>query len=118
MYLSAEMARNDEYEKWDIYTDSQAAIQAVNKSGRQSGQSIIKEFLDHIDVITDESPHLPITIMWISGHSEIEGNEQADLEAKKTAIKPTISPSFQHRPLKSAHARCIKADTNRQWAEL
>jgi hypothetical protein len=59
------MAQGDEYEKWDIYADSQAAIQAVNKPGRQSGQSIIKEFLDHIDATTDEIPHLPITIMWI-----------------------------------------------------
>ena len=103
------MAQNDEYEKWDIYTDSQAAIQAVNKPGRQSGQSIIKEFLDHIDAITDENPHLPITIMWISGHSEIEGNERADLEVKKAAIKPTISRPFHHRPLKSARHKMYQS---------
>jgi hypothetical protein len=46
-------------------TDSQAAIQAVNKPDRQSGQLIIKEFLDHIDATIDGNPHLPITIMWI-----------------------------------------------------
>ena len=42
--------------------------------------------------------------------SEIERNEQADLEVKNTAIKPTISRLFYHRSLKSAHTRYIKVE--------
>ena len=49
MCLSTEVAQNGDYENGNIYTDSQAAIQAVNKLGRQSGPSIMKEFLDRID---------------------------------------------------------------------
>jgi hypothetical protein len=66
MCLSASIAQDDICKKWDIYTDSQAAIQAVIKPGRQSGQSIIKEFFDSIDAIMDEKPHFLITITWIS----------------------------------------------------
>jgi ribonuclease HI len=116
MCLSARIAQDDTY-KWDFYTDSQAAIQAVIKPGRQSGQSIIKEFLDHIDTTMDEKPHLSITITWIPGHAEIEGNVRADLEAKKAARNPTSSQLFHHRPLKSARIRCIKANAKQQWAE-
>jgi ribonuclease HI len=91
MCLSTRIAQDDTYKKWDIYTDSQAVIQAVIKSNRQSGQSIIKEFLDYIDVIMDEKSYFLIIITWIPGHSEIEGNECADLEAKKTAYNLIMS---------------------------
>ena len=74
-------------------------------------------FLDHIDAIMDVKPHFLITITWIPGHSEIEGNERADLEAKKAARDPTTSQPFRHRPLKSARIRHIKAEAKRQWAE-
>jgi hypothetical protein len=65
----------------------------------------------------DEKSHFLITITWIPGHSEIEGNERADFEAKKTARDPTMSKLFRHRLLKSARIRRIKADAKRQWAE-
>jgi ribonuclease HI len=61
----------------------------------------MKEFLDQSDATINEKPHPPITVMWIPGHSEIEGNERADLEAKKAAINPTISRPFHHQSLKS-----------------
>ena len=41
-----------------IYTDSQAAIKAIDKPRRQSGQAIIKEVLDCIDKVTNEHPRL------------------------------------------------------------
>lgn len=51
--------------------------------------------------------------MRIPGHSEIEGNERADLEVKKIAINPTISRPFHHRPLKSARASELTQIANR-----
>ena len=56
-----------------IYTDSQTAIKAIERPQRQSGQSIIKDLLDCVDEIMDKHRHLQIDIMWIPGHSEIQG---------------------------------------------
>ena len=106
---------NKDYQKWNIYTDSQAAVQAVNKPLRQSGQSIIKEFLDTIDTTMAENPEHKLALTWIPGHSEIEGNEKADAEAKKAALDPTEKRSSHHKPLRSARAQCIKAAAKAQW---
>ena len=81
-----------------IYTDSQTAIKAIERPQRQSGQSIIKDLLDCIDEIMDKHRHLQIDIMWIPGHSEIQGNERADAEAKKAAADPTLNQLRRHRP--------------------
>ena len=53
--------------------------------------------------------------MWIPGHADIEGNEQADAEAKRAARDATLSKPFKHRPLKSARVRTIKSEANIQW---
>ena len=86
MQLALEMLRDDwhKYHTCRIYSDSQA----IDKPRRQSGQAIIKEILDSID-ITRKHPQLRITVVWIPGHREIEGNEQADQEAKKAATEKT-----------------------------
>jgi ribonuclease HI len=47
LQLAIETLRdNHEQREWRIYTESQAAIKAINNPQRQSGQAIIKEFLD------------------------------------------------------------------------
>src|SRR5277367_7043113 len=89
-------------------SDSQAAIKAINNPHRQSGQAIIKDFLDCVDDIKDKHPHLRIKIIWIPGHAKIDGNERADEEAKKAATHPSTSRPYNHRPLKSARIRAIK----------
>ena len=99
---------NHERIEWCIYTDSQSAIKAINNPHRQSGQAIIKDFIDYIDDINDKYPHLHIKIIWIPGHAQIDGNEHADAEAKIAAIHPPTSQSYNHRPLKSAWTRTIK----------
>ena len=87
LQLAIETLRDDhEQIEWRIYTDSQSAIKATNNPHRQSGQTIVKDFLDCVDDINDKYPHLHIKIIWIPGHAEIEGNERADAEAKKAAI--------------------------------
>jgi ribonuclease HI len=59
-------------------TGSQTAIKAIERSQRQSKQSIIKDLLDYIDAATDKYTHLQIDIVWIPGHSKTQGNERAD----------------------------------------
>ena len=102
---------------WNIYTDSQAAAKAVDRPRKQSGQSIIHDFLNTIERTTAINPDLKITITWIPGHYEIAGNEQADVEAKRAAMNPSISEAFEHMPLKSSRARKIKAVAKAQWHE-
>ena len=75
-------------------------------------QTIIKDVLDSIDEAVNDI-QLQIEIMWISGHREIEGNERADMEAKKTATDFTLSQSQKYKWLKSARARYIKAATKK-----
>ena len=116
LQLAIETLRdNHERTEWRIYTDRQSAIKAINNPHRQSGQAIIKDFLDYVDDINDKYPYLRIKIIWIPGHAKIEGNERADAEAKKAAIHPSTSRSYNHRPLKSARIRTIKETAKKQW---
>lgn len=108
---------NEHITSWNIYTDSQAAIQAVERPHRQSGQSIIKEFLDTIDEAVGKNPELNIALTWVPGHSGIEGNEIADAEAKKAAVDPTTTTPFYHRPLRSSRVQSIKAAAKAQWSK-
>src|SRR5271170_3068589 len=62
------LQENKEHTNCHIYTDSQAAAKAIDNPRRQSGQSIIKEFLDRIDDTINNQPKLQITIIWIPGH--------------------------------------------------
>jgi len=101
-----------------IYTDSQTAIKAIERPQQQSGQSIIKDLLNFIDETTGKHTHLQIEIVWIPGHSEIQGNERADAEAKKAAADPTLNQIRRHKPLKSARIRNIKAAAKEQWRKI
>ncbi len=119
MNLAVELAEeNVEHTTWHIFADSQAAIRGIQKPRKQSGQSIIKEFLDMTDRATEENPQLQIRMTWIPGHANIEGNEQADEEAKKAAIDPTVGRRFKYKPLKSARIRQIKAEAKQQWSNM
>ena len=116
MCLSAiEVQKNNQHCAWNLYTDSQAAIRAVDKPQRQSGQSIIKEFLDTIDMAEAENPELQVDIIWVPGHCGIEGNEIADAEVKKAATSSTLANPFNHKPLRSARVQSIKAASKAQW---
>ena len=106
---------NHERTEWRIFTDSQSAIKAINSPHQQSGQAIIKDFLDYIDDINDKYPHLRIKRIWIPGHTMIDGNERADAEAKKAATHPSTSRPYNHKPLKSARIRIIKETARKQW---
>ena len=114
---ATEVQENSEHHTWNIYMDSQAAIQAVNRPFRQSGQSIIKEFIDTIDTAVMANPELEIVITWVPGHSEVEGNETVDAEAKKAATDPAAARSFHHKPLRSSRAQSIKAAAKTQWSK-
>jgi ribonuclease HI len=110
-----QLGNHSEYRTCRIYIDSQAAIKAIDRPRRQSGQSIIKDILDSIDEVTSEHTHLQFEIIWIPGHTEIEGNERADTEAKKAAMDPMLNQPHKYKPLKSARVRYIKTIAKKQW---
>ena len=109
LHLTVKQLRNQRnYMACRIYTDSQAAVKAIDYPRKQSGQAIIKDILESIDKLVNEYTHMQIEIIWIPGHAEIEGNERADTEAKLAATDPTLSrpPNTRHY---NQHARGISA---------
>ena len=103
--LATDIAQQQKAQSCHIYTDSQAAIKAITNPQRQSGQAIIKTTLDKIDRLTSTTQ---LVIHWIPGHQQIEGNEQADTEAKKAASDPKLGSKHPHSPLKSSRIMAIK----------
>jgi len=117
--LAAQQIRNlCESYRYHIFTDSQAALRAIDYPRRQSGQLIIKDLLDTIDTAVNENPHLQVEMVWIPGHSGIEGNERADIEAKRAALDHTLSKCFDYKALKSARVTRIKRAAKEQWHKV
>ena len=72
-----------------IHIHRQSGI--VQKPWRQSGQSIIADWAE--DALNQNS-HGQVSIIWVPGHSSIEGNERADEEAKRAALDSSLSSAF------------------------
>ena len=102
-----------EYRNVHVFTDNQSSIKAVEHPRHQSGQYIIKEILDSIDRIHDLEPTCTIHLEWISGHMNIEGNEQADKAAKTAATTPNNTPIITR--LRAAQYTSIQTMTNAKW---
>jgi ribonuclease HI len=69
-----------------IFSDSQAAIQAVQNPQRPSGQYVLALLYDHVRAIRSNDQPTNITIRWIPAHVGVDGNEFADEEAKGAAL--------------------------------
>jgi ribonuclease HI len=70
-----------------IFSDSQAAIQAVQNPQRPSGQYVLALIYNHMRAIRSQTQGpTNITIRWIPAHVGVDGNEYADEEAKGAAL--------------------------------
>ena len=99
------------FHRCSIFVDNQASIQAVNKLKQQSGQYIIASIHHQLDRIKQQRPNLVFQIEWVPGHMDIQGNEKADEEAKKTAEgKLTGENPLLHCKLKLAQITRINTD--------
>jgi len=97
-----------------ILVDNQAAIRN-GENGNMIGNSFLTDQLDRITkrlARRQENGKLEVTIRWIPGHMNVEGNELADKEAKEAAAgtdhnsPPDLLPKYlrENRLLRSAPA--------------
>ncbi|KAF8992859.1 hypothetical protein BDQ17DRAFT_1253463, partial [Cyathus striatus] len=91
-----------------ILTDGKSVLQALDKKKLASVQYLQKAIVDGlaqaraVDTQCHGEPtNHDITLRWISGHSNVTGNEVADMEAKKAAAgssSPLLSlPPILHQ---------------------
>ncbi len=64
-----------------IFTDNQAALQALENPNKYSAPQIMQTITQHIDDF--RAKRMPIHLQWIPAHKNIRGNEEADIAAKE-----------------------------------
>ena len=104
--------------KVSLYTDNQSVISALTSQGTKSGQYLLNAARTAANAVGCN-----LTIRWISGHSEVKGNEDVDRLAKEAAEgRSSASVNLPHllrTPLPaSASATKQKFTTNlkKQWS--
>jgi ribonuclease HI len=66
-----------------VFIDSQAAIQQIRYLTGGGGQAITLQIYRR--ALELQRKHHPVTLRWVPGHANIEGNERADKAAKEAA---------------------------------
>ena len=84
------------------------------KPAQQSGQEVIKEFLDNADQLQTQRK-ISISLIWIPGHMDISGNEMADEAAKHAADPNYWQPSPSSAIMKAAQNAEVLAKVNQEW---
>ena len=103
---------HEQYDKCFIFVDNQSSIRAIDKPKQQSGQYIIRNILQTLDELQNQRPSLEFKIEWVPGHMDIDGNEKADVEAKRAALEQLAGEPPLQRKLKSVQFMKINDDIN------
>jgi ribonuclease HI len=96
----------------DLFTDNQSAILRASRLDRGPGQETTLNILHTSNALLQRSA--PVTLHWVPGHIDIEGNEEADCLAKlATSCHPLASTSISLSWLQCR----IKEQHSTDWAE-
>ncbi|KAJ5195541.1 uncharacterized protein N7498_008979 [Penicillium cinerascens] len=72
--IQAAQTAEDKVRELVIFSDSQAAIQAVRNPKRPSGQYVLGRIYDHVRAIRSRQTPTTITLRWIPAHVDVTGN--------------------------------------------
>ena len=86
MILGMELIRKESHPgQSSIAVDNQPALRAAVKRYRKPGHYLLDKFLDRLRLTRNTKRDLVLTLRWVPGHVDIEGNETADVAAKEAA---------------------------------
>ena len=110
------LARHSHNSAIDIYSDSQAAIQAIG--GLRVTAYTVMTCRDAISKLV--SHNNVVTLNWVPGHCDVTGNERADQMAREGSSKPPYGPEplvpVPYSSLKRAVGNWIRKEHDRAWA--
>jgi ribonuclease HI len=97
-----------------IFSDNQAAIQAIRNPRAPSGQYILAEFVQALDELRGKG--WEIQVRWIPAHVRVPGNEAADKAAKKAADPPAEGSVLNGvRALVATTKSIIRKTMKKEW---
>ncbi|QRW18071.1 Reverse transcriptase from mobile element jockey protein [Rhizoctonia solani] len=92
---SDQIAEQVQASRIHLYCDKQAAVRSIIHSHRHPAQYASRIFHRHAHTFLSGHPNRQILVKWLPGHSNIQGNEQADEAAKGTNASKRASRSWK-----------------------
>ena len=109
------LSRDSHNSAIDIYSDSQAAIQAIG--GLRVTARTVMTCKDALSKLV--SHNNVVSLFWVPGHSDVEGNERADQLAREGSSKPPYGPEplvpVPYSSLKRIVGDWISSEHNKDW---
>ena len=88
--------REERGQRYTVFSDSQAAIARVQHDRIGPAHALAKAVTRAVDSITSRDN--TVTLRWTPAHAGVEGNEQADMTAKRAAGEGGEGPAIiSHR---------------------
>ena len=79
--------------------DNTACLLAIRNRRPHPAHYLVDELLRNLDAVKRRHPGAKLTLRWIPGHRDLEGNERADQEAKRAARAESSPPDSLPRYL-------------------